>query len=105
MQEYELLARQAGELSELLIRHKSERANWESVNGRITMQRFELASIRGVRFLVDLLSSGPVSANEVKALAHRAGLGRVALQTAKRESGVLSWKRGPCWFWELPVQN
>lgn len=59
---------------------------------------------KAVEFLVDYLTAAPKytrSATEVEEDAKQYGITRRTLQTAKKESGVESFKKGKVWFWKL----
>lgn len=54
-------------------------------------------------FLMDLLSSGPVAATDIKQLAEESGIAAATLERAKNDRGILSEKKAERWFWRLPA--
>jgi len=65
-------------------------------------EREPSAQEQAERFLLDLLSAGPVESADVLAAAQRAGISERTLKRAKASLWVQSVKDGGAWCWALP---
>jgi hypothetical protein len=56
------------------------------------------------RLIETKLASGAVPAVDMEEMAEEQGISPKTLQRAKSALGVISVKRGGCWYWELPIE-
>lgn len=53
-------------------------------------------------FLLETLTDGSKSANEIVLAAHEKQISDKTLQRGKKELGIISYSEGGMWFWKLP---
>jgi hypothetical protein len=56
------------------------------------------------RLIETKLAGGPVPAADMEEMAEELGISPKTLHRAKSALGVISVKRGGCWYWELPIE-